>query len=152
MEYVYAAMLLHSAEKNIDEDGVSSVLSAAGVEVDGARVKALVTSSAMLTSGKRWLLLSLRLLLLLQLLLVAVVETLLLLLRKHQLRKKKRKKPVASKASDPSSVEANSKLTHTLRSPLSGGYQVVVRMLAAYTGRMPRDSSPFSCPDCATTS
>ena len=44
MEYVYAAMLLHSAEKDIDEDGVSSVLSAAGVEVDGARVKALVTS------------------------------------------------------------------------------------------------------------
>ena len=44
MEYEYAAMLLHSAEKNIDEDGVSSVLSAAGVEVDGARVKALVTS------------------------------------------------------------------------------------------------------------
>ena len=37
-------MLLHSAEKDIDEDGVSSVLSAAGVEVDGARVKALVTS------------------------------------------------------------------------------------------------------------
>ena len=36
MEYVYAAMLLHSAEMDIDEDGVSSVLSAAGVEVDGA--------------------------------------------------------------------------------------------------------------------
>ena len=30
-------MLLHSSEKDIDEDGVSSVLSAAGVEVDGAR-------------------------------------------------------------------------------------------------------------------
>ena len=44
MEYVYAAMLLHSAEKEIDENGVSSVLSAAGVDVDGARVKALVTS------------------------------------------------------------------------------------------------------------
>lgn len=44
MEYVYAAMLLHSAEKDIDENGVSSVLSAAGVDVDGARVKALVTS------------------------------------------------------------------------------------------------------------
>ena len=44
MEYVYAAMLLHSAEKDIDEDGVSSVLGAAGVEVDGARVKALVSS------------------------------------------------------------------------------------------------------------
>jgi large subunit ribosomal protein L12 len=44
MEYVYAAMLLHSAEKDIDEDGVSSILSAAGVEVDSGRVKALVTS------------------------------------------------------------------------------------------------------------
>jgi hypothetical protein len=87
----------------------------------------------MLTSVKQWLLLLLRLLLLLQLLLVAVVETLLLLLRKRQLRKKKRKKPVASKASDLSSVEANSKLTHTLRTPLSGGYQVV-RMLAASKG------------------
>ena len=42
MEYVYAAMLLHSAEKEIDEDGVNAVLTAAGVDVDGARVKALV--------------------------------------------------------------------------------------------------------------
>ena len=31
MEYVYAAMLLHSAEKEIDENGVSAVLTAAGV-------------------------------------------------------------------------------------------------------------------------
>nr|AIF24027.1 ribosomal protein 60S (RP-L12, rpl12) [uncultured marine group II/III euryarchaeote SAT1000_23_B11] len=44
MEYVYAAMLLHSAEKNIDEDAVSAVLTAAGVDADGARVKALVAS------------------------------------------------------------------------------------------------------------
>ena len=44
MEYVYAAMLLHSAEKNIDEDAVSAVLSAAGVDADGGRVKALVAS------------------------------------------------------------------------------------------------------------
>ena len=44
MEYVYAAMLLHSAEKEIDEDGVNAVLTAAGVDVDGARVKALVAS------------------------------------------------------------------------------------------------------------
>ena len=30
MEYVYAAMLLHSAEKTIDDDAVSAVLKAAG--------------------------------------------------------------------------------------------------------------------------
>ena len=44
MEYVYAAMLLHSAGKGIDDKAVSSVLKAAGVEADGARVKALVAS------------------------------------------------------------------------------------------------------------
>ena len=44
MEYVYAAMLLHSAGKNIDDDAVSAVLKAAGVDVDAARVKALVAS------------------------------------------------------------------------------------------------------------
>ena len=37
-------MLLHSAEKEIDEDAVSAVLKAAGVDVDAARVKALVAS------------------------------------------------------------------------------------------------------------
>ena len=44
MEYVYAAMLLHSAGKEIDDDAVSAVLKAAGVDVDAARVKALVAS------------------------------------------------------------------------------------------------------------
>ena len=44
MEYVYAAMLLHSAGKGIDDKAVSSVLKAAGVEADGARVTALVAS------------------------------------------------------------------------------------------------------------
>jgi len=44
MEYVYAAMLLHSADRDISEDAVSSVLTAAGVEADGGRVKALVAS------------------------------------------------------------------------------------------------------------
>ena len=34
MEYVYAAMLLHSAEKEIDDDAVTAVLKAAGVDVD----------------------------------------------------------------------------------------------------------------------
>jgi large subunit ribosomal protein L12 len=44
MEYVYAAMLLHSAGKKIDETGVSAVLKAAGVEANDAKVKALVAS------------------------------------------------------------------------------------------------------------
>ena len=44
MEYVYAAMLLHSAEKEIDDDAVTAVLKAAGVDVDAARVKSLVAS------------------------------------------------------------------------------------------------------------
>ncbi len=44
MEYVYAAMMLHSAEQNIDEKSVTAVLKAAGTKADSARVKALVTS------------------------------------------------------------------------------------------------------------
>ena len=52
MEYVYAAMLLHSAEKNIDEDAVSAVLTAAGVDADGAGVKALVASLGSVDIGE----------------------------------------------------------------------------------------------------
>jgi len=44
MEYVYAAMLLHKAGKEINEKSVSDVLIAAGVKVDAVRVKALVAS------------------------------------------------------------------------------------------------------------
>ena len=44
MEYVYSAMLLHSAKQEISEDKVSSVLKAAGITADSARVKALVAS------------------------------------------------------------------------------------------------------------
>jgi large subunit ribosomal protein L12 len=44
MEYVYAAMLLHKAGKEITEDAVKAVLSATGVSVDDARVKALVAA------------------------------------------------------------------------------------------------------------
>ncbi|MEW6295899.1 MAG: 50S ribosomal protein P1 [Candidatus Diapherotrites archaeon] len=44
MEYVYAAMLLHSAKKSIDEKNVTSVLEAAGIKADPARVKALIAS------------------------------------------------------------------------------------------------------------
>ena len=45
-------MLLHSAEKNIDEDAVSAVLTAAGVDADGARVKALVASLGSVDIGE----------------------------------------------------------------------------------------------------
>lgn len=44
MEYVYAALVLHSAGKKIDENGIKTVLKAAGVEANDARVKALVSS------------------------------------------------------------------------------------------------------------
>ena len=44
MEYVYAAMLLHKAGKEITEDAVKAVLTAAGVTVDEARVKDLAAA------------------------------------------------------------------------------------------------------------
>ena len=52
MEYVYAAMLLHSAEKEIDDKAVTAVLTAAGVDVEGARVKALVSSLGSVDIGE----------------------------------------------------------------------------------------------------
>ncbi|MCU0799816.1 MAG: 50S ribosomal protein P1 [Candidatus Thermoplasmatota archaeon] len=44
MEYIYGALLLHSAGKKIDEAHITKVLEAAGIEVQAARVKAVVTS------------------------------------------------------------------------------------------------------------
>jgi large subunit ribosomal protein L12 len=44
MEYVYGALLLNAAGKPIDEAGLSQVLTAAGVQPDTARVKALLAS------------------------------------------------------------------------------------------------------------
>ncbi|HDO19387.1 MAG TPA: 50S ribosomal protein P1 [Thermoplasmatales archaeon] len=44
MEYIYSAMLLHSAGKEINEENVKKVLEAAGVKVDDAKVKALIAS------------------------------------------------------------------------------------------------------------
>ena len=44
MEYIYAAMLLHKAGKEITTNAVKAVLTAAGVHVDEARVKALVAA------------------------------------------------------------------------------------------------------------
>ena len=51
MEYVYAAMLLHSAEKEIDDKTVTAVLTAAGVDADKSRVKALVQSLSSVDIG-----------------------------------------------------------------------------------------------------
>jgi len=44
MEYIYAAMLLHKAGKQINEENLTQVLTAAGINVDAVRVKALVAS------------------------------------------------------------------------------------------------------------
>jgi large subunit ribosomal protein L12 len=44
MEYVYAAMLLHKVGKEINEESLSNVLTAAGINVDAVRVKALIAS------------------------------------------------------------------------------------------------------------
>ncbi len=44
MEYVYAALLLHSAGKEINEDNLIKILKAPGIDVNDAKVKALVAS------------------------------------------------------------------------------------------------------------
>ena len=44
MENIYAAMLLHKAGKEINEDSVTKVSTAAGLTVDPIQVKALVAS------------------------------------------------------------------------------------------------------------
>jgi large subunit ribosomal protein L12 len=46
MEYMYAAMLLHSAGKEISEDAITNTLTAAGISADSSRVKALVAALA----------------------------------------------------------------------------------------------------------
>ena len=44
MEYTYAALLLHKLGKDINEDNLKAVVSAAGAEVDEAKVKVMVAS------------------------------------------------------------------------------------------------------------
>ena len=44
MQYIYSAMVLYSSGKEITEDAITAILTAAGVEVDAAKVKALVAS------------------------------------------------------------------------------------------------------------
>ncbi|MCK9322919.1 MAG: 50S ribosomal protein P1 [Candidatus Methanomethylophilaceae archaeon] len=44
MEYIYSAMVLYSAGKEITEKDVTAILTTAGVNVDAAKVKALIAS------------------------------------------------------------------------------------------------------------
>jgi len=44
MEYIYGAMLLHSAGKKVSSAALQKVLEAAGVKADSSRIKALVAS------------------------------------------------------------------------------------------------------------
>jgi large subunit ribosomal protein L12 len=44
MEYVYAALILNESGEEINEDNLTDVLDAAGVDVEDSRVKALVAA------------------------------------------------------------------------------------------------------------
>ncbi len=44
MEYIYAALILHESEKEINEESLTTVLKAADVKVEDVRVKALVAA------------------------------------------------------------------------------------------------------------
>ena len=44
MEYTYAALLLHKLSKEVDEQGIKSVVAATGAEVDESKIKSLVAS------------------------------------------------------------------------------------------------------------
>ncbi|MCA9827113.1 MAG: 50S ribosomal protein P1 [Nitrosopumilus sp.] len=46
MEYVYAALLLHKLDKEVNEANISSVVKASGADVNEAQVKALVAALA----------------------------------------------------------------------------------------------------------
>ena len=44
MENIYAALLLHKAGKDVNEENMKSVVVAAGVEVDESKIKSLIAS------------------------------------------------------------------------------------------------------------
>ena len=44
MEYVFAALILHETDEEINEENLTDVLEAAGVDVEESRVKALVAA------------------------------------------------------------------------------------------------------------
>ena len=44
MENIYAALLLHKAGKEVNEENLKSVIAAAGAEVDESKIKSLIAS------------------------------------------------------------------------------------------------------------
>jgi len=44
MEYIYAALMLHSAKKNISEDALNATVKAAGLTPDPAKAKMVVSA------------------------------------------------------------------------------------------------------------
>ena len=46
MEYVYAALLLHKLDKEVNEANLTSVIKASGADVNEAQVKSLVAALA----------------------------------------------------------------------------------------------------------
>lgn len=44
MENIYAALLLHKAGKDVNEENIKKVVAAAGIEVDEAKIKSLIAS------------------------------------------------------------------------------------------------------------
>ena len=44
MEYIYSAMLLHKAGKEVNANNIKGILQSAGINVDEGRVKALVAA------------------------------------------------------------------------------------------------------------
>jgi large subunit ribosomal protein L12 len=44
MENIYAALLLHKAGKEVNEESLKAVVTAAGVQADDSQIKSLVTS------------------------------------------------------------------------------------------------------------
>ncbi|MEK6852993.1 MAG: 50S ribosomal protein P1 [Nanoarchaeota archaeon] len=52
MEYVHAALLLHEAGKDVNEENIKKVVRAAGIEVNESKVKALIASLDGVDIGK----------------------------------------------------------------------------------------------------
>lgn len=44
MENIYAALLLHKAGKEVNEENLKSVVAASGIEIDESKIKSLVAS------------------------------------------------------------------------------------------------------------
>jgi len=52
MEYVYAALLLHKLDKDVNAENIEKVIAATGVEVSETKVKSLVASLKDVDIGK----------------------------------------------------------------------------------------------------